>query len=451
MDDVKTEVNDNLRKPDYTVTELTLMIRKTIEKEYSEVHVVGEVSGYKVAASGHAYFTLKDEQNLVACVCWNSSLRKANFNLVDGITIVVKGTVTIYGGQSKYQISVSEIRQMGAGRLMQIFQELKLRLAQEGLFDQSHKRPIPSWPSLIAVVTSAQGAVFWDIVHRIKDRFPTRVILYSVVVQGPGAANEIVKAISALNDVNYMQDLIPDVIIVARGGGSIEDLWSFNEEKVVRAVFNSKIPIVSAIGHETDFTLTDFAADLRAPTPTAAAEFVVPVMADFKSRLESLVFRYSNAALKYLDQNARLLKAYALSDQNLIGLLRNKEQRFDDIDTKMRTYSLRVYIEYLNRWQLRPEIIQGCINFQRLLFEKLVSSFERIALRYLENCQNNMRLCSIRMQKLDIGANLKRGFVLVKSKGATISSAKNLVLDEMLTLEFHDGLGKVQVKDCSLF
>lgn len=439
---VKAEIS----VPEYTVTELTLLMRRTIEKEYAQVFVIGEISGYKIANSGHAYFNLKDEQNLIGCVCWNAALRKMQFALEDGMSVIVKGTVTIYGGQSKYQINVTSIRLLGEGRLMQMFQELKVRLSKEGLFDQSYKKSIPSWPAVIAVVTSPQGAVFWDVIHRIRDRFPTTVLLYPVAVQGASSADEIVKAISFLNDLTYMQDILPDVIIVARGGGSIEDLWSFNEEKVVRSVFNSKIPIISAIGHETDFTLTDFVADLRAPTPTAAAEFVAPVMAEFKNRLTSFGTRLSSLYTAYFKQKISLLNAYSVSDYSLIGLLRNKEQRFDDLDAKMRSYNWRFYSDHLLRHKLKHEAIISIINIKKLLLKNLENILSRAASQYLEQCSKNLNLSFVQMQKLDVGRVLRRGFALVKSKNKVLISAKNVESGELVTLEFYDGNVQAQVK-----
>ncbi len=431
---------------EYTVTELTFMMRKTIENAYAQVFVTGEISGYKIANSDHAYFNLKDEQNLIGCVCWNSALRKMNTTFADGMSVVVKGTVTIYGGQSKYQINVTNIRSLGEGRLMQMFQELKVRLSKEGLFDQTHKKPIPSWPSIVAVVTSPQGAVFWDVIHRIRDRFPTKVLLYPVSVQGATSADEVVKAISVLNESNYMQDLFPDVIILARGGGSIEDLWSFNEEKVVRAIFNSKIPIISAIGHETDVTLTDFVADLRAPTPTAAAEFVAPVMDEFKKRLVLLGARWNSLCGTYLNQKLKLLNAYAVSEHSLMGLLRNKEQRFDDLDSKMRAYNWRGYAEYLLRHKLKREPLINLISTKQLVLKNLTSALSSAALRYLDNCTKGLNLSFSQMQKLDIKKVLRRGFVLVRSKNKILSSVQALKDEELMTLEFYDGKVKAQVK-----
>ncbi len=439
-------VSEQVLNGEYTVTALTIMIRKTVEGEFSGVLVVGEVSGYKLASSGHVYFTLKDEQNLIACVCWNSAFRKINFDLADGMSISVKGTVTVYGGQSKYQINVTNIKPLGAGRLMQLFQELKLRLAQEGLFDQIHKKSLPFWPKIVAVVTSPQGAVFWDIMHRVRDRFPTFVLLYPVAVQGSAAAAEIEKAIGLLNDPNYMQDLLPDVIIIARGGGSIEDLWTFNEESVVRCVFNSKIPIVSAIGHETDFTLMDFVADVRAPTPTAAAEFVLPSMAELKNRLTSLTVRLANLCIKYLSQNTKLLRAYSRPDKSLVALLRNKEQRFDDLDQRTRSYNLRNYFEYLARNRLKIEFVTNLIARESLFFQNFSKTLSRLAFQYLENCRKNLHFSVLQMQKLDINRVLKRGFVLVKSENQLLRSVKHIKIDEMMVLEFYDGKIVAQVK-----
>ena len=297
----------------YSVSEFVAFLNADLK--WMKARIVGEVSEAKAGPTGHMYFTLKDEHSVIACTCWKGVLDKLNVKLSDGMSIVVTGKITIYGGQSKYQLNVANIKLVGEGVLMQMFFKLKAKLEQEGIFLPSHKKKLPKWPKIIGVITSLHGAVFSDIVHRIKDRCPTRVILYPTSVQGSNAVSEVINAVEWFNDELVSKNkskAIVDVIIIARGGGSIEDLWCFNDERIVRAIFASKIPVVSAIGHETDFTLSDFVADVRAPTPTAAAEFVVPVLLDEKAKLVSIKNRLSHIVAQYFANREKILSTFVL-------------------------------------------------------------------------------------------------------------------------------------------
>jgi exodeoxyribonuclease VII large subunit len=282
-----------LNIPEWTVSELSAALKKTVEDAYGYVRVRGEVSGYRGAhASGHCYFTLKDAGARIEAVIWRSAFGRIRIKPEEGMEVLVTGRLTTYPGQSKYQIVIETLEPAGLGALMAVMEERKKRLAAEGLFDRTRKRPLPFLPERIAVVTSPSGAVIRDILHRLGARFPRHVIVWPVRVQGEGAAEEIAAAIRGLNGLHaHGLFRAPDLIIVARGGGSLEDLWSFNEEAVVRAAAASAIPLISAVGHETDVTLIDFAADMRAPTPSAAAEMAVPVRTDLLLRTDSLARR----------------------------------------------------------------------------------------------------------------------------------------------------------------
>ncbi|CAN0577409.1 unnamed protein product, partial [Ectocarpus sp. 12 AP-2014] len=283
---LEDNLTDNLTQIEFSVSEISGKIKWLLENELGIVKIKGEVSGLKIAASGHGYFSLKDNNAVLAATCWRHNLARANFKLEEGLEVVVTGKITAYAGQSKYQISVESIEPAGSGAFMKILKERRAKLEQEGLFSKDHKQKLPYFPKKIGIITSISGAVIKDIIHRITDRCHTHLVIWPVAVQGENSAAEVSNAIDEFNKLDTKHR--PDLLIVARGGGSIEDLWSFNEENVVRSTYNSKIPIISAVGHETDYTLIDLAADVRAPTPTAAAEFAVPVAADLKYTLDVL-------------------------------------------------------------------------------------------------------------------------------------------------------------------
>jgi len=255
----------------YTVTELTRRIKQVLEAGFTSVVVVGEISNLKQHSSGHVYFTLKDENSQLSAVLWRSRVQHVAVMPRDGMKVIVSGRITVYEVRGTYQIDVASISPLGAGELQMAFERLKEKLAAEGLFQRDRKKPLPEYPERIGIVTSRTGAVLHDMVHVFRRRFPAlTLVLVPVRVQGAGAAEEIARAVRDLNACGTV-----DVIIVARGGGSLEDLWAFNEEVVARSIVSSRIPVVSAVGHEVDFTIADFVADLRAPTPSAAAEIVV--------------------------------------------------------------------------------------------------------------------------------------------------------------------------------
>jgi exodeoxyribonuclease VII large subunit len=273
--------------PALSVSELSGALKRTIETAFGQVRVRGEISGFKRHGSGHCYFTLKDENACIDAVIWRTSAGALAFKPEDGAEIIATGKLTTYPGRSKYQIVVERMELAGEGALLALLEKRRKALAAEGLFDAERKRKLPFLPEIVGVVTSPTGAVIRDILHRLEDRCPTRVILWPVPVQGEGAATKIAQAIRGFACFEPR----PDLLIVARGGGSIEDLWAFNEEEVVRAAAESPVPLISAVGHETDTTLIDFAADLRAPTPTAAAELAVPVRSELFTQLAQLGHR----------------------------------------------------------------------------------------------------------------------------------------------------------------
>src|SRR6195256_1288373 len=278
--------------PELSVSELSLALKRTIEDAYGYVRVRGELGNVKYHSSGHIYLDLKDDKACLAGIVWRNAAPRIKVKLEAGLEVVVTGRITTFPGQSKYQIVIETLEPAGLGALMALVEERKKKLAAEGLFDAARKQALPFLPGVIGVITSPTGAVIRDILHRLADRFPRHVLVWPVRVQGDGSAEEVAAAIHGFNALASGGAIRkPDLLIVARGGGSLEDLWSFNEEIVVRAVAESLIPLISAVGHETDITLIDFAADKRAPTPTAAAEMAVPVRAELLVEVAALARR----------------------------------------------------------------------------------------------------------------------------------------------------------------
>jgi exodeoxyribonuclease VII large subunit len=332
MSDTDSRMDDpRINIPEWTVSELSAALRRTVEDTYGHVRVRGEISGYRGPhSSGHAYFALKDEGARIDAVVWKTALWRMRIKPEEGLEVVATGRLTTFPGRSTYQIVIESLEPAGLGALMALLEQRKKKLAAEGLFDEARKRPLPYLPSVIGVVTSPTGAVIRDILHRLAARFPRRVLVWPVRVQGDGAAEEIAAAIRGFNALADNGPIPrPDLLVVARGGGSIEDLWSFNEEIVVRAAANSSIPLISAVGHETDVTLIDFASDRRAPTPTAAAEIAVPVRSELIGRIDGLARRALSCWARGQDHRRTELRAATRALPSSDVLLALPRQRLD--------------------------------------------------------------------------------------------------------------------------
>jgi exodeoxyribonuclease VII large subunit len=319
-----------------SVGELALKLKRVVEGEFGHVRLRGEISGYKRVASGHAYLSLKDDSAVIDGVIWKGQVSSLAFQPQDGVEVIATGRITTYPGRSKYQIIIERMELAGEGALMALLEKLKAKLAAEGLFEVQRKKLLPYLPRVIGVVTSPTGAVIRDILHRLEDRCPTHVIVWPVKVQGDGAAAEIAAAVRGFDAIAPGGAVPrPDLVIVARGGGSIEDLWAFNEEVVVRAIAGCSIPLISAVGHETDTTLADFAADLRAPTPTAAAEMAVPVLADLRLTLDGFGQRTERCARRYHERARDQLNALVRVIPRRDALLGPQRQRADDLGARL--------------------------------------------------------------------------------------------------------------------
>lgn len=338
----------------YSLGQLSQALKKTVESVYDQVRVRAEISQPKRAASGHVYFTLKDDSSTLDAVCWKGVAAGLTTQPEEGLEVVVTGKLTTYAGRSKYQIVVQDVELAGEGALLRQLEERRKKLMAEGLFAPERKQPIPTMPQVIGVVTSPTGAVIRDILHRLRERFPVQVLVWPVLVQGQGAAEDIAAAIrgfDAMVDAPVAGIACPDLVIVARGGGSLEDLMAFNEEVVVRAAAECRLPLISGVGHETDTTLIDHAADRRAPTPTAAAEIATPVAADLQARLNENETRLLQALERRLEQAGQELRHLGRSLADPGMLMESKGQRLDiaaaGLDRRMDTALTRLRDQYI--------------------------------------------------------------------------------------------------------
>ncbi len=350
---------------EYSVSEISGALKRTVEDTFGHVRVRGEISGYRGPhSSGHAYFALKDDRARLEAVIWRGSMSRLRFRPEEGMEVIATGKLTTYPGSSKYQIVIEQMEPAGAGALMALLEERKRRLAAEGLFDPAVKQLLPFMPRVIGVVTSPTGAVIRDIIHRIADRYPMHVIVWPVRVQGETSGPEVAAAVDGFNALPEGGPIPrPDVVIVARGGGSLEDLWGFNDEILVRAVAASHIPVISAVGHETDWTLIDLAADIRAPTPTGAAEMAVPVKADLLAALAGQSARLSSAMSRFIDLKRQEYRSAGRALPSADQLLALPRRRFDEAALRLtralvvNTQKKRVHFEGHVR-QLSPRILQ---------------------------------------------------------------------------------------------
>lgn len=317
--------------PELSVSELAGALKRTIEDAFGQVRLRGEISGYRGPhSSGHVYFSLKDQNARIDAVIWKGVFSRIKFRPEDGLEVIAIGRISTFPGKSSYQIVIEQMEPAGVGALMALLEERRRKLQAEGLFDSTRKKPLPYLPQVVGIVTSPTGAVIRDMIHRLSDRFPLTVLVWPVRVQGEGSAAEVAAGIRGFNAIGDDDELPrPDVLVVARGGGSLEDLWSFNEEIVLRAAAESEIPLVSAIGHETDWTLLDLVADVRAPTPTAAAEMVVPVRSDLMAALRDRAARLSGSLARLLDRRRRDLANLARAMGPAERLLEMPVQRLD--------------------------------------------------------------------------------------------------------------------------
>jgi len=438
--------------PALTVSELSGALKRSVEDAFGHVRVRGEVSGFKRVASGHCYLTLKDDRACIDGVIWKGGASALAFRPEDGIEVIATGRLTTYPGRSKYQIVIERMELAGAGALMALLDQRRRALAAEGLFDRERKRPLPFLPRVIGVVTSPTGAVIRDILHRLEDRCPTRVLLWPVIVQGEGAAAQVAAAVRGFAELASDGPIPrPDLIIVARGGGSIEDLWAFNEEIVVRAVAESPIPTISAVGHETDTTLCDFAADVRAPTPTAAAEIAVPVRADLLAQVAELGLRAGRCARRYHERGGERLAATARRLPSLERLLQPQRQRLDDIGDRLPRALARRLAEARGELAdaagaLRPRLLAERVERGRERLASLRLRPELVSARIADERERLDRLWRL-AEQLHPDKPLARGYARVERRqGGVVGRAAEARAAGALTLHFADGAVPARVE-----
>jgi exodeoxyribonuclease VII large subunit len=465
---------------EFSVSELSASIKRKLEDDFGNVRVRGEMGRITLARSGHVYVDLKDANAVLSAVMWKGVAAGLKFRLEEGMEVIATGKISSFPGSSKYQLIIDRLEPAGVGALLAQLEERKRRLSAEGLFDPARKRPLPFMPRVIGVVTSPTGAVIRDILHRLSDRFPTHVLLWPVLVQGDKAADQVARAIAGFNAIEAGGAVPrPDLIIVARGGGSIEDLWAFNEEVVVRAAAGSAIPLISAIGHETDTTLIDFASDQRAPTPTGAAEIAVPVRGELQERMTMLAGRLTRGLLRGVERQKIELRAASARLPRPETLLALPRQRMDLIEARFGP-SLRALVTAKTQrlvavgGRLRPQVLATDITRRAAMLtslgQRLEAAKQRANLvardkvgqdqkgldvaylrlktamtRALQLRQTNLQAKGNLLEALSYRATLGRGFAVVRTdKGVLVRDKASVKPGAALTITLQDGEIKVR-------
>ena len=448
-----TEARSNL--PEITVSELAAALKRTVEEAYPYVRLRGEISGYKGPhSSGHVYFSLKDENARIEAVIWRGVFGRLRFKPEEGLEVIATGKVTTYPSASKYQIVIDRLEPAGVGALMALLEERKKKLQAEGLFAEERKKPLPYLPRVVGVITSPTGAVIRDILHRLADRFPRHVLIWPVRVQGETCAPEVVAAIEGFNSLKPGGRIPrPDVLIVARGGGSLEDLWGFNEESVARAAAASKIPLVAAVGHETDFTLIDLVADRRAPTPTAAAEMIVPVRAELVAATEDFGARLVGGTLRLFQRLKSEVRGLARGIPALDALLGIPRQRLDSLSAR-RPRALRANAQAHRvafaraAASLVPVALRMRVAHERERTEALVELARRSFRTLFERRQTRLHGLGQLLEALGYHGVLARGYALVRdAAGAPVRSVAAVAAGDRLAIELADGTLPVVAED----
>ena len=442
MSDAVTRAN----LPEYSVSEVSTALKRTVEDAFPFVRIRGEVSKVTFQSSGHVYFDLKDDQAVLNAVCWRMTAQRLKVKPQQGLEVVCTGRISTYAGSSRYQMIVDQVELAGLGALMALLEERKKKLAAEGLFASERKRRLPFLPDVIGVITSPTGAVIRDIMHRLEARFSRRVLLWPVSVQGEWAASEVVAAIRGFNAIKPGGAVPrPDLLIVARGGGSIEDLMVFNEEAVVRAVSEGTIPLISAVGHETDTTLIDFVSDMRAPTPSAAAEMAVPVRRELLTQTLDLERRFIRCVGARMDERRRHLSQTARILSRAEQVFAGSRQRLDfaggRLDSGLKS-NLQEHGRAFTKFgtQLRPSLLTNRFSQARERNVALARSLIQAQRARLRQLRKQLDAVARVMDSVSYRSVLERGFVLVRSESGKIRRRAEAVLaGETLALTFADG------------
>jgi exodeoxyribonuclease VII large subunit len=433
--------------PEFSVSDLSQSLKRTIEENFGRVRVRGELSRISIAASGHMYSTLKDENACIDAVCWKGTMAKLSVKPEEGLEVICTGRLTTYPQRSNYQLVIDSMELAGEGALLKMLEERKKKLAAEGLFDPARKKPIPFLPQVIGVVTSPTGAVIRDILHRLEDRFPRRVLVWPVLVQGAGASEQVAAAINGFQNMLQHNLPKPDLIIVARGGGSLEDLMPFNEEIVVRAVAASAIPVISAVGHETDTTLCDFAADLRAPTPTGAAEMAVPVRANLWAQVQENGQRLHAGMQRFLSEKHHRLEAARGRLGDPAHVLETKAQRLDHASDKL----AGVFTRYLHKKEQQlskhiPTHPRERLKNAAQKLERWSDQLETIGPKLTKDKQTKLQHMASMLEAYSFKNVLRRGFAVIRDEhGKILSDATQISNDQILDIELRSN-GHVKAK-----
>ncbi|TAJ70114.1 MAG: exodeoxyribonuclease VII large subunit [Phenylobacterium sp.] len=429
----------------YSVSELAFALKRTLEDAYGFVRLRGELSKVTHHSNGHVYLTIKDEKAAIDGVVWKGSVRGLSVRPEQGLEVIVTGKITTYPQGSRYQIVIESMEAAGIGALLAQLERLKQKLAAEGLFEPARKRPLPSMPAVVGVITSPTGAVIRDILHRIRDRWPCRVIVWPVVVQGEAAAAQVCGAIRGFNAMTPDGPVPrPDVLIVARGGGSVEDLWAFNDETLARTVAEGVIPLISAVGHETDTTLIDFVSDRRAPTPTAAAEMATPVLAELKALVSDLGARMHRCGGRVVDERRRKIEHADRALKRVPDLVRLAEQRFDIVSgrlgaglAKNAAAHERDLVRVASR--LSPLLLQRPQQVQKDRLDRLAVRLEPTIRRRLERLSERLEGLSKLYASVDPDRPLQRGFARVaRADGSLVHAGAQLASGEEVAITFGD-------------
>ena len=432
--------------PEFTVSELAQSLKRTVEQTYGHVRVRGELGRVTVAKSGHCYLDVKDDKAVINSIIWKGVMSRLSMYPEEGMEVICEGKLSTYPGRSNYQLIIDKMELAGAGALMALFEKRKKMLAAEGLFDESRKVELPFLPKTIGVVTSPTGSVIRDILHRITDRFPSHVLVWPVLVQGEKAAEQIAQAIDGFNTMDGFPR--PDVLIVARGGGSMEDLWCFNEEIVARAAANSTIPLISAVGHETDWTLIDFVADYRAPTPTGAAEVAVPVRADWVETVDDYGLRLLRALRRTTAERGTALRAAKLP--KIDSVLAPARQRLDSSRASLPPIS-RLLEPKRNKLTRAGQVLQSAMRFtkqrasmdvkrQRETLDRHARSAEMALKRLIETESRRLDRAGKLLDAYSYQGVLDRGYALVRDEAGTVIRAKSATSSgQAVRLTFKDG------------
>jgi exodeoxyribonuclease VII large subunit len=440
----------------YSVSELAFALKRTLEEAYGFVRLRGEISKVTRHGNGHIYLDLKDENACIAGVVWKGQVRGLKVQPEQGLEVIVTGRITTFAPRSSYQLIIETMEHAGVGALLAQLERLKARLRDEGLFEVSRKKPLPGMPTVVGVVTSPTGAVIRDILHRIRDRWPMHVIVWPVVVQGPDAAAQVATAIRGFNALQAGGAIPrPEVLIVARGGGSIEDLWPFNDEALARTVVECPIPLISAVGHETDTTLIDFVSDRRAPTPTAAAELATPVLAELKALVSDLGARMHRCGGRVVDERRRKIEHADRALKRVPDLVRLAEQRFDIVSGKLGAglaKNAAVHERDLVRVasRLTPLLLQRPQAVQKDRLDRLAVRLEPSVRRRLERLSERLDGLSKLYASVDPDRPLQRGFARVtRADGSIVHAGATLAGGEEVSIKFGDKVTRQAVIDGS--